>query len=43
MRELYLTQNLLDTVLKSADSKRIVKVNLLIGRFSDDREESTDE
>src|ERR1044071_3091736 len=40
MRELYLTQNLLDTALKSADSKRIVKVNLLIGRFSDDREES---
>ena len=40
MRELYLTQNLLDTALKSADSKRIVKVNLLIGSFSDDREES---
>lgn len=40
MRELYLTQNLLDTALKSAESKRIVKVNLLIGPFSDDREES---
>ena len=40
MRELYLTQNLLDTALKSADSKRIIKINLLIGPFSDDREES---
>ena len=40
MHELYLTQNLLETALNSADSKRIVKVNLLIGPFSDDREES---
>ncbi|SRR6266496_1964126 len=40
MHELSLTQNLLDIALKDADSKRIVKINLLIGPFSDDREES---
>jgi hydrogenase nickel incorporation protein HypA/HybF len=40
MHEFSLTQNILETVLKSANSKRIVKVNLLIGPFSDDREES---
>jgi len=40
MQELSLTQNLLDTALKNADSKRIRNVNLLIGPFSADREES---
>ncbi|HSL42640.1 MAG TPA: hydrogenase maturation nickel metallochaperone HypA [Anaerolineales bacterium] len=40
MRELSLTQNLLDTALKQADSRRIVNVNLLIGPFSEEREES---
>lgn len=40
MREFSLTQSLLDTALKSANSRRIVKVNLLIGPFSDEREES---
>jgi hydrogenase nickel incorporation protein HypA/HybF len=40
MRELSLTQNLLDRALKDANSKRIANVNLLIGPFSDDREES---
>lgn len=39
MRELSLTQNILDTALKNANAKRIVKVNLLIGPFSEDREE----
>ncbi|HLO16769.1 MAG TPA: hydrogenase maturation nickel metallochaperone HypA [Anaerolineales bacterium] len=40
MHELSLTQNLLNIALKNADSKRIVNVNLLIGPFSDEREES---
>ena len=40
MHELSLTQNLLDQALKNADSKRIVHVNLWIGPFSEDREES---
>jgi hydrogenase nickel incorporation protein HypA/HybF len=40
MREFSITQNLLDTALKHANSKRIVKVNLLIGPFSEEREES---
>ncbi|RPI89538.1 MAG: hydrogenase maturation nickel metallochaperone HypA [Chloroflexi bacterium] len=40
MHEFSLTQNLLDIALKNADSKRIVHVNLLIGPFSDEREES---
>jgi hydrogenase nickel incorporation protein HypA/HybF len=40
MHEFSLTQNLLDLALKNADSKRIVRVNLLIGPFSDEREES---
>jgi len=40
MHEFSLTRNLLDTALKSADSKRIVSVNLLIGSFCDEREES---
>jgi len=40
MHEFTLTQNLLDLALKQAASKRIRRVNLLIGPFSDDREES---
>ena len=40
MHEFSLTQNLLDIAVKNADSKRIVSVNLLIGPFSDEREES---
>jgi Zn finger protein HypA/HybF involved in hydrogenase expression len=40
MHELSLTQNLLGHALKNANSKRIVNVNLWIGPFSDDREES---
>lgn len=40
MHELSLTQNLLNAALKNANSKRIVHVNLLIGPFSDEREES---
>ena len=40
MHELSLTQNILDTALKTAKSKRIVNVNLLIGPFSENREES---
>jgi hydrogenase nickel incorporation protein HypA/HybF len=40
MHEFSLTQNILDTALKSANSKRIVKVNLLIGPFCEDREQS---
>lgn len=40
MRELSLTQNLLDLALEKTNSKRIVKVNLLIGPFSDEREEN---
>ena len=40
MHEFSLTQHLLDLALKKADSKQIVRVNLLIGSFSDEREES---
>lgn len=40
MHEFSLTQNLLELALNHADSKRIVRVNLLIGPFSDEREES---
>ena len=40
MHEFSLTQNLLDIALKNANSKQIVRVNLLIGPFSDEREES---
>ena len=40
MHEFSLTQNLLENALKNANSKRIVKVNLWIGPFSEDREES---
>ncbi len=40
MHEYSLTQSLLETALKSADSKRIANVHLLIGPFSEEREES---
>jgi hydrogenase nickel incorporation protein HypA/HybF len=40
MHEFSITQKLLDVVLKKANARRIVNVNLLIGSFSDDREES---
>lgn len=40
MHEFSLTQNLLDRALKDANSKQIVCVNLLIGPFSEEREES---
>ena len=40
MHEFALTQNLLDHALKYANSKRIVRVNLLIGSFSEEREDS---
>ena len=40
MHEFALTQTLLDCALKNTDSRRIVRVNLLIGPFSDEREES---
>ena len=40
MHEFSLTQHLLDLALKKADSKQILRVNLLIGPFSDEREES---
>lgn len=40
MHEFTLTQNILDTALKNANAKRIVNVNLWIGPFSENREES---
>lgn len=40
MHEFSLTQTILDAALKNANSKRIVNVNLLIGPFSEGREES---
>jgi hydrogenase nickel incorporation protein HypA/HybF len=40
MHELSLTQNLLEVALKNAAGKRIIHVNLLIGEFSDEREEA---
>lgn len=40
MHELSLTQNILEHALKNAGEKRILRVNLLIGQFSDEREES---
>ena len=40
MHELSLTRNLLDHALKNANSKQIVRVNLLIGPFSEERQES---
>ena len=40
MHELSLTHNILAHALKNAGSKRILRVNLLIGEFSDEREEA---
>ena len=40
MHEFTLTQELLDLVLKDAGSRRIVRVNVWIGPFSEEREES---
>jgi Zn finger protein HypA/HybF involved in hydrogenase expression len=40
MHEVPLTQNLLDHALKAASSKPVVRANLLIGPFSEEREES---
>lgn len=40
MHELSLTQSLLEQALKNANSRRIVNVHLLIGPFSDEREEN---
>ena len=40
MHEFTLTQDLLDIVLEQAGSRRIVRVNLWIGPFSEEREES---
>lgn len=40
MRDYVITQKLLDLALKDANSRRIVRVNLLIGPFSQEREES---
>lgn len=40
MHEFALTQSLLARALQTAHSKRILRVNLLIGSFSDEREES---
>ena len=40
MHEFKITQNLLDVALKQAETRRIVNVNLLIGSFSEEREES---
>jgi Zn finger protein HypA/HybF involved in hydrogenase expression len=40
MHEFSRTQNLLDLALKKSASKRIKRVNLLIGPFSDEREDT---
>jgi hydrogenase nickel incorporation protein HypA/HybF len=40
MHEFSITQNLLDVALKTAKARRIVSVKLLIGSFSEEREES---
>jgi hydrogenase nickel incorporation protein HypA/HybF len=40
MREFTLTQKLLDRALETAHSKRIKRVHLLIGSFSEEREDS---
>jgi hydrogenase nickel incorporation protein HypA/HybF len=40
MHEFRITQKLLDGALTEAKSRRIVNVNLLIGSFSEEREES---
>ena len=40
MHELSLTQNILDIALKHAGIQKILRVNLLIGQLSDEREKS---
>jgi Zn finger protein HypA/HybF involved in hydrogenase expression len=40
MREFTITQTLLDAAIKKAKSRRILNVNLQIGPFSEEREES---
>lgn len=40
MHDFSLTRNLLDTALKAAGSKRIVRINFLIGPFCEEREKS---
>jgi len=40
MHEFSLTQNLLDLAIRNANSRQLVRVNLLIGPFSEEREES---
>jgi len=40
MHELSLTQNILNLALQNAGEKRILRVNLRVGQFSDEREES---
>ena len=40
MHEFRLTQNLLDRALQNANSKQIKRVNLLIGPFSEEREDA---
>jgi hydrogenase nickel incorporation protein HypA/HybF len=40
MHEFTITQDLLNRALKTANSKRIVRVNLLIGPFSEEREDT---
>ncbi len=40
MHEFTLTKNILDRALENAHSKRIIRVHLLIGSFSTEREES---
>jgi hydrogenase nickel incorporation protein HypA/HybF len=40
MHEFSRTQNLLDLALNKSNSKRIKRVNLLIGPFSDEREDT---
>jgi len=40
MHDFFLTQNILETALRNANSRRIVNVHLLIGPFSVEREDS---
>src|SRR5215467_4921343 len=40
MHEYTLTQTLLETALQHADSRQIKHVNLLVGQFSDEREDA---
>jgi hydrogenase nickel incorporation protein HypA/HybF len=40
MREFSLTRKLLETALEHSGSKRIVRIDLLIGPFSEEREEA---